>query len=570
MQLNRRDALKLGGVTVAGGAALAAAGCSPGKEGKVATKSLSRLSAANFPKPYVNVIAKTPPAEAKMLDGVATYDITMKRNPGLPILSPTLLTPVFGYDGVFPGPRIELNRGTTAKITHRNHLPVPGIFGSPSLTSVHLHGSASLPEFDGYANDKTAPGQMKDYHYPNFQSARTLWYHDHGVHWTSQQAYGGLAGLYVMHDKQESTLLPTGEFDVPLVVNDAMFAADGSLAWDDNSHSGLWGDVILVNGAPWPVMKVQRRTYRFRILDASISRSYRWKLSNGLPLQVVATDGGLMPKGVAVPEFRHLGGERYEVVIDFGKVPANIKRVTLGNLSNKNNRDYDNTNKVMAFDLLDTPVTKTRANFDDPTVQEPDPTWNRNYAGFALVPSDIMSLPATGNYARRRLSLSRSNGEWQIQDHTWMDVEASNFNKVVGQPADWDAVEIWEIVNNSGGWYHPLHIHLLDFRIIKRTGGPAGGVNGVLPHEQGPKDVAYIGEGETVTLLCKFIKPGGDVAAPAGDPAIKGGRWMTHCHNLAHEDHDMMSQFRVGAILANDPHHPINAAKPVADPTYKA
>ena len=571
MKINRRDALKLGGVTIVGGGALAAAGCSPGEEGEVKTATISRLSAANFPKRFVNVIAKTPAAVPKMVDGVATYDMTMKLSkPGLPILNPKMLTNVWGYDGTFPGPRIDIKRGTPVSVTHRNHLPLVGPFGTHSHTSVHLHGSASLPEFDGYADDMTKPGEMKVYHYPNFQSARTLWYHDHGVHFTSKQAYGGLAGLYVMHDKEESTLLPTGEFDVPLVVNDAMFAADGQLAWNDNSTSGLWGDVILVNGAPWPTMKVQRRTYRFRILVATVSRSFNWRLTNGMPLQVVATDGGVMPKGVAVQSMRHLGGERYEVVIDFGKVPAATKRIELTNGSNKNNRDYDFTGKVMAFDLLDTPVTKTRANFDTGAT-EPDPTWNRNYHNFPLVDSDIMSIPTTGPYVKKSFRLDRSGGLWRFGETTWDQVQASDFQRVLSSPA-METVEIWEIVNNSGGWYHPLHIHLIDFRIINRTGGPAGGVNGVLPHEQGPKDVAYIGEGETVTLLCKFIKPGGNVPAPHGDPAIKGARFMTHCHNLAHEDHDMMAQFRVGPLMpgTTDPHHPINAAKPVTDPTYVA
>jgi len=314
-------------------------------------------------------------------------------------------------------------------------------------------------------------------------------------------------------------------------------------------------------------MKVQRRTYRFRLLVATVSRSFNWKLTGGLPLQVVAQDGGLAPKGVAVPSMRHLGGERYEVVIDFSKVPAGTKRIELTNLSNKNNRDYDHTGKVMAFDLLDTPVTKTRANFDT-GVTEPDPTWNRDYHNFPLVKSDIMSIPTTG-HVKKRFSLDRSGGLWRFGETTWDQVQASDFQKVLSTPA-MNSVEIWEIVNNSGGWYHPLHIHLIDFRIIKRTGGPAGGVNGVLPHEQGPKDVAYIGEGETVTLLCKFLKPGGEVPAPHGDPAIKGARFMSHCHNLAHEDHDMMAQFRVGPQMlgTTDPHHPILAAKPVADPTY--
>jgi FtsP/CotA-like multicopper oxidase with cupredoxin domain len=313
-------------------------------------------------------------------------------------------------------------------------------------------------------------------------------------------------------------------------------------------------------------MQVQRRTYRFRILDCSISRSFNWRLSNGMPLQVVATDGGLMPQGVAVTSMRHGGAERYEVVIDFSKVPAGTKRVELLNGSNKNNRDYEFTGKVMAFDLLDTPVTKTRATFETydtaTPVQEPDPTWNRNYDKLVLNPNvEVFKIPTAGPYTRRAFRVERSGGEWIFGDTTWHQVEASDFTKILGAPAV-DAVEIWEITNKSGGWFHPVHIHLLDFRILSRTGGD---VNTVLPHEQGPKDVMYVGEGETVTVLCKFIKPG--VVAPSGDPNWKGGRYMVHCHNLPHEDHDMMGQFQTGVIanMTTDPHHPIKAAPPVKE-----
>ena len=150
----------------------------------------------------------------------------------------------------------------------------------------------------------------------------------------------GLATQYHLHDMEERDGLPTydsslpnggpyGPFDVGLIISDMMFQANGHQLFDDRDHSGFWGDVILVNGTPWPVMKVKRRTYRFRILDASIARSYRWKLSNGMPLQVVATDGGLMPKGVAVSSFRHGGAERYEVVIDFSKVAAGTRVVIM-------------------------------------------------------------------------------------------------------------------------------------------------------------------------------------------------------------------------------------------------
>jgi hypothetical protein len=119
-----------------------------------------------------------------------------------------------------------------------------------------------------------------------------------------------------------------------------------------------------------------------------------------MPLQVVATDGGLITKGVAVQSMRHGGAERYEVVIDFSKAPSSTKRIELLNGSNKNNINYEFTGKVMAFDLLDGPVSKTRANFET-GAQEPDPTWNRDYHQFKLVDSEVMSLPTAGPYVRR-------------------------------------------------------------------------------------------------------------------------------------------------------------------------
>ena len=114
-------------------------------------------------------------------------------------------------------------------------------------------------------------------------------------------------------------------------------------------------------------------------------------------------------------------------------------------------------------------------------------------------------------------------------------------------------VGIWEFENSSGGWFHPLHIHLVDFKILSRNGAPA------FNYEQGPKDVVYIGEGETVRLLMKF--------------GPHKGKYMVHCHNLPHEDHDMMNQFSVGLPTttvngkifttdAYDPNDPIEASKP--------
>jgi spore coat protein A, manganese oxidase len=102
-------------------------------------------------------------------------------------------------------------------------------------------------------------------------------------------------------------------------------------------------------------------------------------------------------------------------------------------------------------------------------------------------------------------------------------VEASDFRFTLASPNRGD-VEIWELENKSGGWFHPVHIHLTDFKVLDRNGKPP------FPHELGPKDVVYVGEGEKVRVMMKWEGR---------------GRYMIHCHNLVHEDHDMMGQFEV-------------------------
>ena len=157
---------------------------------------------------------------------------------------------MWSYDGVVPGRFVEVEQGEKVKLRVKNALPATHPkFGHEFTTSTHLHGSASLPQFDGYASDITAPGQYKDYWYPNWQNARTLWFHDHGVHHTAENAYGGLAACFTSCTTRPSEqLLPQGEYNDPITLTDVQFAADGTLSYDDHTRSGLWGDVILVNG----------------------------------------------------------------------------------------------------------------------------------------------------------------------------------------------------------------------------------------------------------------------------------------------------------------------------------
>ncbi len=503
--------------------------------GGLQAKSASRLASRNMPKPYAAAFIRPPVLRyAAMSDAngpYRLYAVTEQRSVARIVNG--LDTPVYGYNGSVPGPTIRVPQGTRVKLRVRNQLPaVHPSFGHAFNTSTHLHGSASLPQFDGYADDITHPGDYKDYWYPNWQPARTLWYHDHNVHTTAQNAYSGLAAQYHISDEAERDLLPQGTYDVPLTITDAMFAADGSLGYDDNSHSGLWGDVILVNGRPWPVMQVKRKIYRFRILNASIARSVRLRLSDGSPLVVVATDGGLMPVAQPVAQLRQGGAERYEVLIDFSKYPPG-RTVDLTNLSNKNNVDYDHTNKVMRFQVV------------DDAALPPDGPGSRTLSAMpsTLVASDTMSLTQSMSTGGIRLRLERSDvtNRYEINGRSWHDVIDSGYQDVltVVQP---DEVQVWEIENKSGGWFHPLHIHLVDFRVLSRDGRPP------FAFEQGPKDVVYVGEGEKVRVAMKFtLQKGG------GSSVNAGGRYMVHCHNLPHEDHDMMHQFAVGAVDVNDP-----------------
>jgi spore coat protein A, manganese oxidase len=396
-QFSRRRMLKIG---AAGALGVGALGVPLGRA--ASGKDASDLRSENFPRRYQATFQRPPVLQPTSStvdgDGVTTNFYTVTETQSSAQIVPGLTTPVWGYNGSVPGPTISIEQGTRAVLKVRNQLPATHPqFGHGFATSTHLHGSASLPQYDGYASDVTAPGYVKDYQYPNFQPARTLWYHDHGVHFTAQNAYGGLAAQYHLHDPAERALLPQGEFDVPMTITDAMFAEDGKLAYDDHTESGLWGDIILVNGRPWPVMQVKRGVYRFRILNASICRSYRLRLGAGDPMTIVATDGGLMPVSKTVTSFGHGSAERYEVLIDFSRYPVG-KRVELTNLSNDNNIDYDYTNKVMAFDVVDGPFDTT--NNTIPTT---------------LVSSPIMSRTAQDAVRTRKLAVERSAvGEWTI------------------------------------------------------------------------------------------------------------------------------------------------------------
>lgn len=477
---------------------------------------------------------------------------------------PGYKTPVFAYNGSIPGPTFRLHHDKPVVVNQTNLLhrapeppydgaPMPSAYTADAMgrsSSTHLHGSASLPQYDGYASDLAYPGQVKRYFYPNCQEARTLWYHDHAVHHTAQNAYNGLAGMFILHDNVEASLgIPSGaagtaealRYDVPLVIRDALFAKDGGLLWDGSNESGMYGDVMLINGVPWPYLNVEPRKYRFRFLNASVSRSYLWQLHDGVavvPMTVIGTDGGLVPKPQVVKTLRQGMAERYEVIIDFAAYKG--AKITLRNLLPPNNGPSEGVERAMQFRVGRT-VSSTAGN-----VIPVD--WTQRVA-----PAECMTWTEAGLLAQgvpvRTFEFKRSNSRWTINGETWQNVIDSGYLHSQAEP-EAGAVEIWELKNSSGGWFHPVHVHLVDFQILSRNGSKAN----VRPHEKGPKDVVYVGENDTVRIAMRFDGP----SAGEGWPKPKG-RYMMHCHNLVHEDHDMMMQFNVGDPAFDPAFDPITA-----------
>src|SRR4051794_987755 len=450
MTLTRRDLIKIAAV---GGAAAAL----PLERAAFTATTATRMPTSAMPKyftlPFVrpNELPSVGTADVTCPDGVVRSYPRYEVNQTFSVaeIMPGYKTPFFGYNGMTPGPTIRTHHGqpivvNQANLLHRppaapyQNVKVPSPYTTDPLqrsTSTHLHGSASLPQFDGYASDVTFPGQQKSYFYPNCQEARTLWYHDHGIHHTSQNAYNGLAGMYILHDDVEASLgIPSGasgdpvdlKYDVPMIVRDATFDNKGGLIYEDNSESGVYGDVVLVNGVPWPAMTVEPRKYRFRILNASVSRSYTWQLHDGkapVPMTVIGTDAGLMPQPQTVTSFRHGMAERYEIIVDF----ANYKgaSITLKNLLPPNNVNYEGVKQAMQF-KVGTTVTST-ANNSIPS------DWSSRVPKaecMAFKESDLVSQ----GVPQRQFKFTHSNSKWLINGETWEAVIGSQYKHCIAEP----------------------------------------------------------------------------------------------------------------------------------------
>ncbi len=412
------------------------------------------------------------------------YRVVMKR--ARADILPRKSTPVWAYEGTFPGPTYKVRRGRPAVVRLVNRLNVP--------TTTHLHGGEVPWRSDGHPSLLIAPGDSYKFFYPNTQPGATLMYHDHTHHHASRNNYKGLSGLYIIEDDDEKELnLPKGKYDIPLVLHDRSFRSDGSLKFNDKVDQVL-GDVYLVNGRPMPFLRVADRKYRFRIANMSNSRSYRLALDSGDPLIQIGSDQGLLPAPYPTSSILVAPFERVEVVIDFSKYPVG-SRIVLQDAG-----ESFEAKPIMQFRV-------NREEEDDSSVPPVLRTIERLLPGPDTVERDF------------ELSKDFDRNLWVINGKPF-DPARIDVKPRLGD------TEVWRFRNNSS-MPHPMHIHLVRFQILDRSNLR------LTPGEAGWKDTVRVDSSSIVRVIMRF-------------DSFKG-RYMFHCHNLPHEDHSMMGQMQVVA-----------------------
>lgn len=518
MTVSRRGFLGL----AAAGLGIAATGCSV--SGRTSTGQLLP-SAIRLPKPFSVPLPRTTVLRPSSTTGRRDVFDLVQRPASIEIL-PGIRTELLTYGGAFPGPLLETRSGRPAVVRHRNVLDVP--------VSVHLHGGHTPSESDGYPTDLVQPGESRDYLYPMEQRASTLWYHDHRMDFTGEQVYRGLLGVHLVRDDQEDALpLPHGDRELVLAIVDRSFGADGQFAYpsaanQDEDHSGhqappahhsgdqrgedegaprgasdeylegVLGDVMLVNGAPWPVLEVDAARYRLRLLNGCNARRLDLALEppppDGAMFTQVGSDGGLLVGPIGHDHLVMAQAERFDILVDFSAY-ATGTRVTL-----RNRFGTGSMRDVMQF-----VVARTATDDSAPAERLPEQL------------CEIEPLNTTG--ARMR-EWSFNRGE--VHGKPGWVINGQAFDpEVMVETIPLDQTEIWRFRTDL---HHPVHVHLDPFQVIKR-----GTSRGPGRFDHGWKDTVDVRPSEHV-----------DVAVRFSDYA---GRYLIHCHNLEHEDRMMMAAF---------------------------
>ena len=382
----------------------------------------------------------------------------------------------WAYNGLMPGPTLKAARGSRATIGLVN--------GLSKETITHWHGMLVDHANDGHPQQAIPPSGTYDYDFTINQRAAMNWYHPHPDKLTGEQVALGLAGAFIVTDTIEDGLgLPSGAYEVPLVVRDASFGTAGNLQYKPRS-GGFLGNTPLVNGTLNPKLDVDTARYRFRILNGANARIFGLALSNGAPFTLIGNDGGLLETSVSLAQIDMSPGERVDVIVDFRGLAVG-STVMLRDLRS-------------GWDLLQFVVARTV-----------------NDTG--IIPTTLSTIESLSNPVTARVfsfdGMSKINGQLY-------DINRIDFSVPFGQ------TELWRFVTN-GNAPHPVHVHGASFQVVSRSGGRGQ----TYAWERGWKDTVLLDDLETVEVLIRF-------------DAFRG-LYVMHCHKLEHEDMGMMSNFEV-------------------------
>lgn len=436
-------------------------------------------------------------------------------------------TIMWSYGDTVPGPTIEATAGRGVLVEWGNELPEKHFLpidhtlhgagaDQPEVrTAVHLHGAKAAPEYDGFPEDWQTPGQRYQAVYPLDQDPATLWYHDHAMGIERLNQYAGLYGFFLIRDEAEKKLgLPSGDYEIPIAFADRLFSEDGSLYYPDSGDDSapwvpeVYGDAMLVNGKITPFLDVEPRAYRFRMLNASNSRTYVFSLSNRQSFHHIGSDQGLLAAPVEVNQVALSPGERADVVIDFSSAAG--RRLTL------NNQSWE----LMQF--------RVAASSPAPAL---------------VLPGKLRTIQPIPESAavKTRLMILREFMEHEPK-RMLMLLNATRWHEPVTEKPVLDSVEIWSFANTTAD-IHPIHLHLVRFQVLDRRSFDADEylLSGKLNYvgvatpppavDRGWKDTVQTYP-ETVTRI--IVKFEGYT-----------GRYVWHCHLLEHAANEMMRPFEV-------------------------
>lgn len=412
-----------------------------------------------------------------------------------------------GYNGNILGPTIRVKRGDRVEIHVDNRLN--------EHTTVHWHGMLVPGHADGGPHQNIRPNGEWTARFTVDQPAATAWYHPHGIGNTAPQVYYGLAGLLIVDDGNSEKLdIPDkyGVNDIPLIIQDRRFSRDGILLYQTSMRDvmeGMTGDTIIVNGVVNAYLDVKRMKYRFRLLNGSNARTFRFSFSDDREFYLIATDAGFIEKPVRLREIVMTPGERAEIIVDFSDKKKGA-RISLQNGSetlvdfNVGEKAEDNTiipEKLAGVRSLDPGLSVTTRRFD------------LQGMGYRVAIND------------RQMDMDYVNEKMKLNTvETWT---IRSFPNDMGHGRMGPGRRGHHMMGRGmmgGRVTHNFHAHGVHFLILDRDGKPPK------IYERGWKDTVRVDRDEVVRLVTRFRYK---------------GLFMYHCHVLEHEDNGMMGQFLV-------------------------